>query len=77
MSKGAIIQGRLLALSKNNRQGWKGLPERKSLAYFACSSMTREKKFLALTSVENDIKPFSCILHFGANKLGCFNLANF
>ncbi len=43
--RGAPLQGRLLALLTNTRQGWKCLPWTNTLAYYENSQITEKKKF--------------------------------
>ncbi len=46
----APLKGRLLALPKNFRLGWKGLPGTNAFAYYEKSYLTAVKSFIALAT---------------------------
>jgi hypothetical protein len=59
---GALLQGRLLALPKNYRQAWKGLPGANTLAYYENSLLTHVKYFIILAPGTFTIKLFTAVI---------------
>ncbi len=56
---GAPLSDRLLAVSTNNRLGWKGLPGANALAHYENSQLMAVKSFITLDPGVNVIKLFS------------------
>ncbi len=59
---GALLQGRLLALPKNNRPGLKGLPGANALPYYENSLLTFVKSFKILAPGTFTIKLFTAVI---------------